>query len=39
MTFKSPDVGEKAVHCHKSEVLMDFTVGFFVMATSNIANL
>ncbi len=37
MTFKSSDVGEKAVRCHKSEVLAAFTVGFFVMATSNIA--
>ncbi len=32
------DAGEKAVRCHKSEVLAAFTVGFFVMATSNIAN-
>ncbi len=39
MTFKSSDVGEKAVRCHKNEVLAAFTVGFFVMATSNIANL
>ncbi len=38
MTFKSSDVGEKAVRCHKSEVLAAFTVSFFVMATSNIAN-
>ncbi len=39
MTFKSTDVGEKAVRCHKSEVLAAFTVGFFVMVTSNIGNL
>ncbi len=38
MTFKSFDVSEKAVRCHKSEVLLAFTVSFFVMATSNIAN-
>ncbi len=38
MTFKSFDVGEKAGRCHKSEVLAAFTPGFFVMATSNIAN-
>ncbi len=38
MTFKSFDVGEKAGHCHKSEVLAAFTAGFFVMAISNIAN-
>ncbi len=38
MTFKSFDVGETAGHCHKSEVLAAFTAGFFVMATSNIAN-
>ncbi len=31
MTFKLSDAGEKAVHCHKSEVLAAFTVGFFVM--------
>ncbi len=28
MTFKSSDVGENAVHCHKSEVLAAFMVGF-----------
>ncbi len=38
MTFKSFDVGAKAIHCHKSEVLSAFSEGFFVMATSNIAN-
>ncbi len=38
MTFKSFDVGEKAGRCHKSEVLAAFTAGFFIMATSNIAN-
>ncbi len=27
-----------SVHCHKSAVLVAFTVGFFVMATSNIVN-
>ncbi len=39
MTFKSSDVGEKALRCHKSEVLAAFTVGFLVIATWNIANL
>ncbi len=34
MTFKSFDVGAKVARCHKSEVFG----GFFVMATSNIAN-
>ncbi len=29
MTFKSFDVGEKAGHCHKSEVWAAFTAGFF----------
>ncbi len=38
MTFKSFHVGEKAVLCHKIEVLAAFTAGFFIMATSNIAN-
>ncbi len=38
MTFKSFDVGEKAGRCHKSEVLVAFTAGFLIMATSNIAN-
>ncbi len=38
MTFKSFDVGAKVVCCHKSEVLAVFSAGFFVMATSNIAN-
>ncbi len=38
MTFKSFDVGAKAVSCHKSEVLAPFSAGFFVMATSNIGN-
>ncbi len=37
--FKSSNVGEKAVRCHKSEVWAVFKVGFFVMATSNITNL
>ncbi len=39
MTFKSSDVGEKSGRCHRSEVLAAFTVSFFVMATSSIANL
>ncbi len=38
MTFKSFDLGVKAGCCHNSEVLSAFTAGFFVMATSNIAN-
>ncbi len=38
VTFKSFDVGAKAGGCHKSEVLAAFTAGFFIMATSNIAN-
>ncbi len=38
MMFKSFDVGAKAVRCHKSDVLAAFSTGFFVMATSNIAN-
>ncbi len=38
MTFKSFDVGSKAGRCHKSEVLVAFTAGFFVMATSNTSN-
>ncbi len=38
MTFKLFDVGAKAGHCHKSDVLEAFSVSFFVMATSNIAN-
>ncbi len=38
MMFKSFDLGAKALHCHKNEVLAAFLAGFFVMATSNIAN-
>ncbi len=38
MMFKSFDVGEKVGCCHKSEVLVAFTAGFFIMATSNIVN-
>ncbi len=38
MTFKLFDMGAKAACCHKSEVLAAFSVSFFVMATSNIAN-
>ncbi len=33
MMFNSFDVGAKAGHCHKSEVLAGFSAGFFVMAT------
>ncbi len=38
MMFKSFDVDAKAIRCHKSEVLAAFSTGFFIMATSNIAN-
>ncbi len=33
MMFKSFDVGEKAVRCHKSEVLSAFLARIFVMAS------
>ncbi len=36
ITFKSFDVGAKAVCCHKSEVLVAFPAGFFVLGTLQI---